>query len=148
MADKYGVNAANQSLAVPTPNSFGENGGKVRIVYDEYDASADGASLAATKTLALGKKLPVGCKVVGGFLVNSAGATGGTIKIGDAQDDDRYLAPTSIAAAGYRPLSAIAGIGYAPTEDTTNNDSQVIATIGGATFAGVLKFGLFIIGPQ
>lgn len=148
MAVKYGVNRTNERSTPPVQSVINMNTGSLRIIYEEYDASASGANLTAGDTVEIGVKIPLGFKVVGGKAYFGAGATGGTVKIGDAQDDDRYLTATSCAAAGDADFDAIDGIGYEPTGAETNDDQQIVATFAVAAFAAKFKMYALVVGPQ
>lgn len=61
--------------------------------------------------------IPANCMVVGIDLFHDAAASTSVI-LGDAGDDDRYLATTSWAAAGSQASLAGSGQNYRPTADT------------------------------
>jgi hypothetical protein len=136
MSAVKGVNATK--AADPSPSNIlppGTLGGKKRVMVDKYEAAA----LASGSTIEIGKALPVGAIVVGVNLSYDALGTSSTLKVGDAKDDDRYLAAASSASAGQRALVLVDGLGYTVTGDTTDDDTKIIITTGGAAITGTIS---------
>lgn len=146
MADYYGINA---TLA---KNPIGANitdpgllGGNIRVMLDEYEFAGE----AATKTVAVGKALPVGARVVGICAAwDDLTDGGGTMDIGDLDDDDRYASalavgtaaamteiPLLIAGANYEVLGEGAAQGY--------DDTQILCLINTAALTGTFKIAIF-----
>ena len=126
MADFNAVNYARTQSVPAGLVDGGDYGGRQRVVYDEY---------VTTGTEAVGDRILVGRlragqRFLGGRLVYGAMGTGRTLRLGDSNDDDRYLASTSAAAAGQAAIAAPAGFGHKPSQD-----SDLFLTIGGGTLA-------------
>jgi len=140
MATYYGV---NKTLArTPTGSNiveFGQMKGKLRVMYDTYEASA----IAAGSIIEMGEKLPKNCYVVGVELITDALGSGVTLIVGDYEDDNRYITVTTCNTANLRTrLNAIDGMGYKVDETTdtdTGTDRQIIITTAGATATGTIK---------
>ena len=133
----------NTKVNSPTPENIVDAiavGGNVKMHYDEYEA----ASLASGQKIAVGGNLPVGARMVGGYIVHDALKTGVTLKCGDAGDDNRYLVAAAAATAGTLELRAIAGMGY---EITGTDDTEVLIEVGGAAATGTIKIVQFYV-PQ
>jgi hypothetical protein len=62
------------------------------------------------------------------IVVFGALGAGRTVQLGDAGDDDRYMAATSVAAAGNAEARAATGIGY---ENTTLQPVDLFLQIAG-----------------
>jgi len=128
----YGDNAT-KALS-PSPSNIinpGLVGGRLRVSVDTYEAS----SLAAGSAIYMCPPLPAGAKVIGMVLSYDALGSGVTLKVGDASDDDRYLAAASAASAGTRDNILIDAIGY----EITSSTGQIIITTGGAAAIGTVK---------
>jgi len=123
-----GSNATRRRATPPQAIDLGDQGGRVRHSYDEV---ATTTAMTTADTLELGL-LPVGARVVGLQVGWVAHGSGRTIKIGDAVDDDRYLAATSVAAAGASTSLAAAGVGW---RNTSGAPVAILATVGGGTLA-------------
>lgn len=106
----------------------GQYGGFVRPHYDEL--VTDGTETVSSKIF-LGYLDPNATFLDGYISFGTMGAST-TIKVGDAADDDRFLAATSVASAGTADLRAAAGVGFL---NTTGARIPVFATVGGATLA-------------
>lgn len=66
--------------------------------------------------------------------------TGVTLDIGDAGDADRYVAALDVATAAGSAVGIKAdGLGYITGTDTTNDDTLITATVGGAAATGTIK---------
>jgi hypothetical protein len=146
MATYYGVNKTKAR----TPESgssniinFGQIKGKVRVMYDSYEA----AGIAAGSIIELGDRLPKNCTVVGVELMTDAMGSSVTAIVGDYEDDNRYITVTTINTANLRTrLNAIDGLGYQPDETTegdTSTDRQIILTTAGAAATGTIKIAIF-----
>ncbi|BAI73181.1 hypothetical protein AZL_025430 [Azospirillum sp. B510] len=128
MADFYGTNHA---LTVATPRSLvngGDFGGSVRVYTDSYTTLG---------TEAVGDSIYVGYLKPGerflfGIVVFGALGASTTLQLGDAGDDDRYMAAGSTAAAGNKDARALAGAGFLNDTDTA---ISLCLKVGGATLA-------------
>lgn len=135
-------NADNYALTQAMPRQTvtgGDYGGRVRVTYDEYKFKG---------TEQIGDTVFVGFlsanqRYLGAELFNEAMGAGVTFKLGDAGDDDRYMAATSFAAAGMKDAKAMTGIGYRPVDKT-----PMFLTIGGAVPAAdaVVKVAVYHVG--
>lgn len=66
--------------------------------------------------------------------------TGVTLDIGDAGDADRYVDGLDVATAAGSAVGIKAdGLGYITGTDTENDDTLIIATVGGAAATGTIK---------
>lgn len=81
MATKYGVNATLISNTNPPASAgVGEQGGRVRVMYDKYSLTAD---LASTDVIKMGGLLPIGARVLEVMLKYAdLDASGGTLDVG------------------------------------------------------------------
>ena len=128
MTAYFGSNATKRRATPPQAIDLGDQGGRVRHSYDEV---ATTTAMTTADTIELGL-LPVGARVVGLQVGWAAHGASRTIKIGDAGDDDRFLAATSIASAGASTALAVTGAGY---RNTTGAPVAILATIDGGTLA-------------
>lgn len=111
-------------------------GRAVPIMFDHVvttDVNADTVNLAV---------IPAFSKVVGMDVANSALGASTTLSLGDAGNATRYLAATSVTAAGKNSGLLVAGQNYEPTTDTI-----VLATWGGAnpTAAGSISGVIWVV---
>lgn len=121
MASHNATNYARLTQVPPQVVDGGDYGGRVRVVYDDYTTTGEEGP---GDTVRIGR-LKAGQRVVGGQLVFGALGTDVTLKLGDAGDDDRYVAAGDASAAGSLPVAA--GLGYRPAAD-----ADLVLTIGGA----------------
>ena len=136
MASVKGVNYTNIT-ATPIVKSDSEvAGGKVRVSYDNYEAS----SLASGSDITIGR-VPANATVIDVVLKCDQLGGSSTLKVGDAGDDDRYLAAVgtwnvagqvqSMLGGSTAANTAMTGLGYRTTAET-----DIIITTGGATISG------------
>tara|TARA_R100000234_G_C4987043_1_gene173791 strand:- start:193 stop:636 length:444 start_codon:yes stop_codon:yes gene_type:complete len=138
MASVKGVNITNID-ATPVVNVDSENaGGKLRVFHDTYEA----ASLASGSDITIAR-IPVNATIHD--VIVKADALGGssTLKVGDSDDDDRYLAAVgtwnaagqvqSMLGGSTAANTAVAGLGYRTTAST-----DIVITTGGATISGTI----------
>ena len=136
MATVKGVNRTK----LDTPNSGniipeGQNHGNLKVIFDSYELS----STASGDIIQLGDLIPEGAAIMDVVIANDALGASTTIKVGDSNDDDRYLAAYSTSSAARKSLQAdgvIDSIGY--RIGTNSGDNQLIATLGGGTGTGTL----------
>jgi len=138
MSTVYGVNATK--VLDPTSENIcdpGELAGKVRVMTDTYEAAA----LAAGSTIHIGQALPVGARILDVILAFDAlGAA--TISVGDSSSTARYIAATSVAAAGMVDMAEgdkVDGLLYEITADT----DDIILTTASAAITGTVKVIIF-----
>ena len=102
--------------AAPSPATFmgAEWGGKVRATHDSYTF----ASAAIATEVNVGVLMP-GEVFLTGWVIGAALGTATTLQLGDAGDDDRYLAATAFATAGQvTQCGKVDGVGYKNTTTT------------------------------
>lgn len=132
MASVIGVNRTLQNAGTKVDHGFD---GKLRVKYDEYEAAA----------LASGSDITLAGMKAGDVIYNIVvhhDALGGssTLKVGDTNDDDRFIVATSTASAGKLELGAIGGFGY---EYTAADD--IVLTTGGASITGTIKVAIYYL---
>ena len=136
MSSVKGVNYTNIT-ATPIVKSDSEvAGGKVRVSYDSYEA----ASLASGSDITIGR-VPANATIIDVVLKCDALGGSSTLKVGDAADDDRYLAAVgtwnaagqtqSMLGGSTAAITAMTGLGYRTTAET-----DIVITTGGATITG------------
>lgn len=106
--------------------------GVLQVIRDSYEAAA----LASGSTIALGVPVPRGARFAGFDVWHDALGTDVTLALGDAADDDRFMAAAAAATAGNLNASengVIGGIGYQFTADT-----QLYLKTGGAAATGTI----------
>ena len=144
MATYYGV---NRTLAnTPTGSNITDPGvleGKLRVMLDEYEASA----VAIGSIIEIGKELPKGARVVDLVMITDAlGAA--TIDIGDYEDADRYNADADVSAGAAHNIDTIGGLNYEVDETYTGKtvgsgtDRQITLTTAGAEINGTIKIAV------
>ena len=128
MASVKGVNITKLDNGTGKINKI-EGGGKLEIWTDTYEAS----SLVAGSNITIAR-LPKDSAVVDAVVYHDALGASSTLKLGDAGDDDRYLAAGSTASAGALRMELADGALY---ENTAATD--LILTTAGATISGTIK---------
>lgn len=118
----------------------GEFVGRVKVMYDSYEASA----LAADSIIEMGQELPDNAKIIEVILHTDDLGNNTTLKVGDYEDDDRYITATDHGAGAelITRLNAIAGRFYEVDNTTpgdTTTDKQVIITTGAGAGTGTIK---------
>lgn len=144
MATVYGV---NRTLAnTPEGSNIMDSGvqkGKLRTIMDTYEAS----SSASGTIIEMGEELPKGARVIEVALMCDALGGSVTLKVGDYEDDDRYIpvSGTWNVANQVSRITAIDGRQYKVDETYTGKtvgsgtDRQIIVTIGGAAATNTIK---------
>ena len=124
--------------AVPAVNADGGNLSPMMVWHDTYEAS----SLASGSDITIAR-IPAGATIHD--VIVKADALGGssTLKVGDADDDDRYLAAVgtwnaagqvqSMLGGSTAANTAVAGLGYKVSSQT-----DIIITTGGASITGTI----------
>ena len=93
--DVYGVNATLASNTTPSLKvKSKDRHGRVRVSYDEYEAS----SLGTNSQIALGW-VPGGARLLGVRLQYDAMGNGSTMSVGDQFDCDRFLTAVATGSA-------------------------------------------------
>ena len=136
MASVKGVNYTNIT-ADPIVNVDSEQlGGKLRVSYDTYEAS----SLASGSDITIGR-VPANATIIDVVLKCDALGGSSTLKVGDASDDDRYLAAVGTWNAAGQTQSMLGGSTAANTAMTglayrTTAETDIVITTGGASISG------------
>ena len=140
MASVKGANITNIDATPVVKVSSEEAGGKLRVFHDTYEAS----SLASGSDITVAR-IPVNATIHDVIVKCDALGSGVTLKVGDSDDDDRFitvvgtwnvagqsqsmLAGSSTGA----PVPAVTGLGYRTTAET-----DVLITTGGAAATGTI----------
>lgn len=126
MADFNAANYARTQLVPPRSVDGGDYGGRQRVIYDEYVTTGGETTGDRIKV----GTLRAGQRFLGGRMAYGAMGSGRTLRLGDPEDDDRYMAPTSVASSGQATIAAIAGFGHKAVQD-----QDLFLTVGGGTLA-------------
>jgi len=140
MADVYGTNynaLVNSQIEGSDQLDRVYHKGQVHFLYDTYEAAA-----AAIGTVIHLGPLPKGAVVLpGSRIVHDALGASSTIKVGDNdsadEDDDRYAAAESTAAAGDIVLGQGGVIDNMPYK--TSEECALVLTTAGAAITGTIK---------
>lgn len=140
MASVKGANITNMD-ATPVVKVDSENaGGKMRVFHDTYEAS----SLASGSDITIAR-LPKDATIHDVVLKCDALGSGVTLKVGDSDDDDRFIGVTGTwnvagqsqsmlaGSSTGAPIAAVTGVGYRTTAET-----DVLITTGGAAATGTI----------
>lgn len=140
MASVKGANITNMD-ATPVVKVDSENaGGKMRVFHDTYEAS----SLASGSDITIAR-LPKDATIHDVVLKCDALGSGVTLKVGDSDDDDRFIGVTGTwnvagqsqsmlaGSSTGAPIAAVTGVGYRTTAET-----DVLITTGGAAATGTV----------
>ena len=131
----YGVNATLIAAGGSSQILQGMVDGRVKCMIDSYTTL--GSSEDATSTIAMGRALPKGARIIDVILSLSKALTSSvTLDVGDASDPNRYLDGIATTAEVVTRMSACsAGLNYIIGTDTTTDDTQVLVTIADANNA-------------
>lgn len=142
MATVYGVNKTKARTPTSSGSNivdYGQMFGKLRVMYDTYEASA----IAAGTIIEMGDKLPKNCHVLDVILWTDALGASVQLIVGDYEDTNRYITATTCNTANLRTEpNDIDGAGYLVDETTatdTGTDRQIIITTSGASATGTIK---------
>ncbi len=140
MASVKGANITNMD-ATPVVKVDSENaGGKMRVFHDTYEAS----SLASGSDITIAR-LPKDATIHDVVLKCDALGSGVTLKVGDSDDDDRFIGVTGTwnvagqsqsmlaGSSTGAPIAAVTGVGYRTTAET-----DILITTGGAAATGTV----------
>ena len=138
------LKGVNRTLAdTPTAGNItkpGLLGGNVRCMIDYYEMLGTEVAL---DTLQMGKRLPVGAKVLDVKVLTEDLADTCTLHVGDEEDADRYMSSLDGTTAGIHTMCESLvedSLAYEVDETTsTTLDSQIILTF--ATLAATLNTG-------
>lgn len=145
MATVYGVNKTLARTGTANTIEPEINGGKVRWIYDTYEAAA----LAAASVIELfGDKLPAEARIVDWTIDHDALADV-SIKFGTSASDAVLMAFTSAAAANQLSLKddgVDSSLGYEIAAGT--GQQLIITTSGPSTATGTIKVGVAYVGKH
>ncbi len=138
MSAVKGVNktlADSQETAARIPK--GQQDGRVKVMYDTYEASA----LEIGSTIKMGAKLPLGATILEVILDTDNLQNNTTLAVGDAESAARYISATDHGAAALiTRLDTIAGRGYVIDETTpSTTDRQIVITTAAGAATGTIK---------
>jgi len=138
MATLYGVNKT-KTLSPTSDNivSPGTLGGRVRVHTDSITLAA----AAIGDIVYLGKTLQDGAIIVGIVVQNAALGAGVTYRIGDINDDDRYMTDIAADAPAVTRNLNIAGNQY--KIGANDDDSDIVMKIAGGAATGLVKVSIF-----
>ena len=108
-------------------------GGNVKVMVDNYVAVG---TEVAGDTIAMGKALPKGARILEIILHTAASGTGVTLDVGDAESHARYLSIIDCSSAAIARLEAaeLAGRHYEVDMTTASTpDNQILITVHAAT---------------
>lgn len=112
-------------------------GGRLRIAYDTYEASALGSGSTISTVV-----VPKGARIYDiHVLADDLGTSTATIEVGDSGDTDRYIAAYAVGSATFKSLlkdGKIDNVGYEQTADTT-----ILITTATAAITGTIKIIVF-----
>lgn len=133
MSAEKGLNmAALTSFPVAYPDTA-QVGGRVRVFYDTFTASA----IAAGSTIDIAR-LPKGARVWDVHIFHDALNASATLTVGDAVSANRYIAAFATGSAGKQTMTGTngqsAGVGFQQPAETT-----VIITTAGAAINGTIR---------
>jgi len=136
MSSVKAVNITNLDATPIVKTDSETNGGKIRVSYDNYEAS----SLASGSDITIGR-IPANATIMDVVLKCDALGGSSTLKVGDASDDDRYLAAVGTWNAAGQTQSMLGGSTAANTAMTglayrTTAETDIVITTGGATISG------------
>lgn len=141
MANFLATLGINRAAIPQVYNKGNQQDGEKRIFRSTYTAPASSPPQIAD-TITWGY-LPKGAVVTGFYFTYGAAGAGCTINLGDPQSAARYMAATSIAAAGNTGPSVPANLGSggaayevaAPLPGSSTDDSELRSTVAGAQIA-------------
>ena len=140
MASVKGANITNIDATPIVKVSSEVFGGKMRVQHDTFEAS----SLASGSDITIAR-VPKNATIHDVVLKCDALGSSVTLKVGDADDDDRYIGVTGTwnvagqtqsmlaGSSTGAPIAAVTGLGHRPTAET-----DILITTGGASASGTI----------
>ena len=140
MASVKGANITNIDATPIVKVSSEVFGGKMRVQHDTFEAS----SLASGSDITIAR-VPKNATIHDGVLKCDALGGSVTLKVGDADDDDRYIGVTGTwnvagqtqsmlaGSSTGAPIAAVTGLGHRTTAET-----DILITTGGASASGTI----------
>ena len=133
--------ATNRTKAEnPTSDNIlspGTIGGRVRTMTDDFTFAGEGAG----EIIEIFRDLRAGAIVLGIRLKNAALAGSVTVRIGDSNDDDRYMTDIAVSSAADTNDINIAGLHYKIGTNSGDETIQILTAASAAT--GEIKVTLF-----
>ena len=138
MASVKGANITNIDATPIVKVSSEVFGGKMRVQHDTFEAS----SLASGSDITIAR-VPKNATIHDVVLKCDALGSSVTLKVGDADDDDRYIGVTGTwnvagqtqsmlaGSSTGAPIAAVTGLGHRTTAET-----DILITTGGASASG------------
>lgn len=127
-----GTNYAKYAAPSPAALMGAEWGGKVRATHDSYTF----ASAAVATEVNVGVLMP-GETFLTGWVIGGDLGSATTLQLGDAGDDDRYLAATVFTTAGQATQCVkVDGVGY---KNTTTSPIPLILKVGAEEATGAVE---------
>ena len=140
MASVKGANITNIDATPIVKVSSEVFGGKMRVQHDTFEAS----SLASGSDITIAR-VPKNATIHDVVLKCDALGSSVTLKVGDADDDDRYIGVTGTwnvagqtqsmlaGSSTGNPIAAVTGLGHRTTAET-----DILITTGGASASGTI----------
>ena len=140
MASVKGANITNIDATPIVKVSSEVFGGKMRVQHDTFEAS----SLASGSEITIAR-VPKNATIHDVVLKCDALGSSVTLKVGDADDDDRYIGVTGTwnvagqtqsmlaGSSTGAPIAAVTGLGHRTTAET-----DILITTGGAAASGTI----------
>ena len=140
MASVKGANITNIDATTIVKVSSEVFGGKMRVQHDTFEAS----SLASGSDITIAR-VPKNATIHDVVLKCDALGSSVTLKVGDADDDDRYIGVTGTwnvagqtqsmlaGSSTGAPIAAVTGLGHRTTAET-----DILITTGGASASGTI----------
>ena len=133
-ADNFTKQANPTSDNILSPGTLG---GRVRVLTDEITLAA----ASVNDLVQIGRKLRAGAIIVGITVQHAALGGTTTFRLGDANDDDRYMTDIASAAAATRRDLNIAGNQY--KIGTNTDDDTILFKVQVAAMTGLVRFNIF-----
>ena len=166
MATTYGNNARKSIETITNPVvavDVAEQGGRVRIIYDTYEADGNTATdnTGAVGTIINMAKMPKGSRVGQETVAADDLGAAGTIKVGDSGDDDRFILATVFGATGKIAMvwprclasdvivanttvvGGFAGVGMDAFGHEYTTPTWIIGTTATAALTGTIKWAVW-----
>ena len=130
MADVYGVQATKHVAGGPANTVVpGMTDSPVLAMLDTYEAAA----LTAGYAIQIGKALPAGAKIIDILIHADALGSNTQLAVGDADDEDRYIAAYASTSATKKSLSTDGVIGGKQYVIGTADDDDIILVTNTST---------------
>ena len=127
----YGVNATLVASGGQSKILQGMVDGRVKCMIDSYVTLGTGED--ATSTVAMGRALPKGARILNVILtLSKALSSSVTLDVGDLSDPNRYLDSVACSAEIVTDIvenNLSAGLNYIIGTDTSTDDTQILVTI-------------------